>query len=60
MYLKADAAVVPPGSYDVYLTVEYFDDGAQAARVQYDKAPPDRRKLRPPPNTWPLRCASSA
>ena len=44
IYFQADASLTPPGDYDAYLTVEYFDDHTEVARVQYDKAPPDRRK----------------
>ena len=43
MYFQADAALTPPGEYDAYLAVEYFDDRTEIARVQYDKAPLDRR-----------------
>ncbi len=39
LYVKADAARVPPGCYDVYLAVEYYDDRTEAVRVEYDKAP---------------------
>jgi hypothetical protein len=39
LYLKADAARVPPGCYDAYLAVDYFDDATEAVRVEYDKAP---------------------
>ncbi|MGO8751886.1 MAG: beta-galactosidase [Thermoguttaceae bacterium] len=42
MYFKADASLAPPGDYDAYLTVEYFDDRIEVARVEYDKAPLDR------------------
>ena len=39
LYVQADAARVPPGCYDVYLAVEYYDDRTEAVRVEYDKAP---------------------
>ena len=39
LYVKADAARVPPGCYDAYLAVEFYDDRTEAVRVEYDKAP---------------------
>jgi hypothetical protein len=39
LYVKADDARVPPGRYDAYLAVEYFDDSLDLVHVQYDKAP---------------------
>ena len=44
LYVKADAARVPPGDYDAYVSVEYFDDAPQFARVVYDAAPVVREK----------------
>lgn len=44
LYVRADAARVPPGDYDAYVTVEYFDDGIQLAKVEYDAAPMVREK----------------
>ncbi len=44
MYFKADGSLAPPGDYNAYLTVEYFDDCIEVARVEYDKAPLDRDK----------------
>ena len=44
LYVKADAARMPAGDYDAWLLVEYFDDGVQIARVEYDAAPVVREK----------------
>jgi hypothetical protein len=39
LYVKTDAARVPPGRYDVYVALEYYDDRTEVVRVEYDKAP---------------------
>ena len=39
LYVKADSALVPPGDYDAYAVIEYFDGRPQIARVQYDASP---------------------
>jgi hypothetical protein len=39
MYVKADESLIPPGSYDAYVAVEYFDDQTSIIQVEYDKAP---------------------
>ena len=44
LYVKSDAARVPAGDYDAYVSVEYFDDAPQFARVVYDATPVVREK----------------
>jgi hypothetical protein len=44
MYVKADEGRVPAGCYDAYLAVEFYDDQAIVAYVQYDKVPVDKAK----------------
>jgi hypothetical protein len=44
LYVKADEKLIPPGAYDAYLSVEYFDDQTRIVRVEYDQAPVDRTK----------------
>lgn len=44
MYVKADENLLPPGSYDAYVAVEYFDDRTSLIHLEYDKAPVVREK----------------
>jgi hypothetical protein len=44
LYVKADSARLPPGSYDAYVTVEYFDDRTNLIHLEYDKAPVERER----------------
>jgi Glycosyl hydrolase family 14 len=44
LYVKADVARVPRGDYDAYVSVEYFDDAPQFARVVYDATPEVREQ----------------
>ena len=44
MYVQADDARMPAGCYDAYLAIEFYDDQAIVAHVQYDKAPVDKQK----------------
>jgi hypothetical protein len=44
LYVKADAHRIAPGAYDAYVVIEYFDDRTSVVRLEYDKAPVDRRK----------------
>ena len=38
LYVSADAGQVPPGRYDAYVTVEYFDAQPGLVNVEYDRA----------------------
>jgi hypothetical protein len=51
LYLKADATRVPPGCYDAYLAVDYFDDHAGLFHVEYDKVPAEGKKEKNPAYT---------
>ena len=42
--MKANSALVPPGDYDAYAVIEYFDGRPQIARVQYDASPVIRER----------------
>ena len=44
LYVKADAALVPPGDYDAYAVIDYFDDSPRIARVSFDVCPVMRER----------------